>query len=403
MQAIMQKRITFQNRDNLTLSGALHVPVADPVAYALFAHCFTCTKSINAAVKISETLAEQGIATLRFDFTGLGGSKGDFSDSNFSTNINDLIDAAEFLKQEFQAPQLLIGHSLGGTAILAASQHIASATAIASIGSPSNPEHILHLLEEHLAELERSGSADVKLAGRPFTFKQEFVDDVLSHQINYRDLRKALMIMHSPLDDTVSVDEAGKIFSQAMHPKSFVSLDGADHLLSNAQDSQYAAQVLASWATRYIEINASSNVENQGVLASAKTAQGFLCQVNANGHRLIADEPRAMGGTNLGPSPYDLLGSALATCTAMTLNMYARHKKIDLQKVDVLVDHSRLHAEDCVDCEKSAGKVDVFNRAITLEGNLSAEQQARMLQIADRCPVHKTLENEIKITTELDN
>jgi len=399
----MQQRIKFQNRDQLDLSGALHLPNSgDAIAYALFAHCFTCTKSINAAVAISETLAQRGIATLRFDFTGLGGSKGDFADSNFSTNINDLIDAARFLENEFESPQLLIGHSLGGTAILAASQQIESAKAVASIGSPSNPEHILHLLQEHLSELEDSGSADVKLAGRPFKFKQGFVEDVRSHEIDYRNLRKALMVMHSPLDDTVSVDEAGKIFSQALHPKSFVSLDGADHLLSSKQDSQYAAEVLASWAMRYIELVDVNKPAEQGVSARAKTNEGFLCKVNANGHHLLADEPISFGGTNLGPSPYDFLGSALATCTAMTLNMYARHKKIQLHNVEVKVDHSRIHAEDCVDCEKSAGKVDVFNRAITLEGNLSPEQEVRMLQIADRCPVHKTLENEIKITTELD-
>lgn len=373
----------------------------EPMAYALFAHCFTCTKSINAAVAISETLAQRGIATLRFDFTGLGASKGDFAESSFSTNINDLVDAAGFLATEFQAPQLLIGHSLGGTAMLAAAGHIESARAVACIGSPSSPEHILHLLAEHLGELEGSGSAEVKLAGRPFKFKQSFVDDVRGHEIDYRGLRKALMVMHSPQDDTVSVDEAGKIFSQALHPKSFVSLESADHLLSKKHDSQYAAEVLASWATRYIESAPVMVSAESGVNASANTKQGFLCEVSANGHNLIADEPLSMGGTNLGPSPYDFLGSALATCTAMTLNMYARHKKIDLTHVEVKVDHSRIHAQDCVDCEKSAGKVDVFNRAITFKGNLSSEQKARMLQIADRCPVHKTLENEIKITTEL--
>jgi len=398
----MQQRLKFQNRKQLSLSAVLHLPnTGEAAAYALFAHCFTCTKSINAAVAISETLAQRGIATLRFDFTGLGASKGDFAESNFSTNIDDLIDAAEFLKAELDAPQLLIGHSLGGTAILAASQQIESAKAVVSIGSPSNPEHILHLLSEHLTELEQSGSADVKLAGRSFKFKQGFVDDVRGHEIKYRKLRKALLVMHSPQDDTVSVDEAGKIFSQALHPKSFVSLDGADHLLSKKQDSKYAAEVLASWAMRYIETRTDIADTELGVLAKAKTNQGFLCDVNANGHQLIADEPLSMGGTNLGPSPYDFLGSALATCTAMTLNMYARHKKVELENVEVKVEHSRIHAEDCVDCEKSVGKVDVFNRLITLEGNLSPEQETRMLQIADRCPVHKTLENEIKITTKI--
>ena len=402
----MPKLLKFRNRDQLDLSAALHTPkMGEPIAYALFAHCFTCTKSINAAVVIADTLAKRGIATLRFDFTGLGGSKGDFSDSNFSTNINDLVDAANFLEAEFAAPQLLVGHSLGGTAILAASAQIESAKAVVSIGSPADPEHILHLLAEHLNELEYSGSAEIKLAGRPFEFKQDFVDDVRIHDIDYRGLRKALMVMHSPSDDTVSVDEASKIYAQALHPKSFVSLDQADHLLSKKGDSRYAADVLASWAMRYIDANdqpqSNSAAIAHDVSVSAQTKQGFLCDINASGHQLVADEPLSVGGSNLGPSPYDLLGSALATCTAMTLNMYARHKKIELNQVDVSVDHRRIHAEDCVDCEKVDGKVDVFDRSIHLSGTLSPEQEARMLQIADRCPVHKTLENEIKINTEL--
>lgn len=399
----MQQKLKFRNREQLELSGVIHFPKTNkPLSFALFAHCFTCTKSINAAVAISETLAQQGIATLRFDFTGLGSSKGDFANSDFSSNINDLIDAADFLKSDFEAPQLLVGHSLGGTAILAAAEKIPSAKAVVSIGSPSQPEHILHLLSESLDELKQTGSANIELAGRPFEFKQAFVDDVRSHNINYRNLNKALLIMHSPHDDTVSVDEAGKIFTQAMHPKSFLSLDGADHLLSRKNDSQYVAKVLVNWAMRYIDCSESDDTISQGITANSKTDHGFLCQVQANGHQFLADEPTSYGGTNLGPSPYDLLGSALATCTAMTLNMYARHKKIDLQSVQVKVDHSRIHANDCNDCDKESGKVDFFNRSISLEGNLSVAQQARMLEIADKCPVHKTLENEIKIGTELN-
>ena len=241
---------------------------------------------------------------------------------------------------------------------------------------------------------------DIKLAGRPFTFKQAFVDDVRSHNINYRNLNKALLIMHSPLDDTVSIDEAGKIFSQAIHPKSFLSLDRADHLLSRKDDSQYAAKVIVNWAMRYLDISESEKTISQGIIASSETDRGFLCQVQANGHHFFADEPTSYGGSNLGPSPYDLLGSALATCTAMTLNMYARHKKIDLKSVQVHVDHSRIYADDCSDCDKGTGKVDLFSRRISLEGDLSSEQEARMLQIADKCPVHKTLENEIKISTD---
>ena len=399
----MQQSVKFQNRKQLSLSGALHLPDASsPIAYALYAHCFTCTKSIQAAVVISDNLSKHGIATLRFDFAGLGASKGDFSDSTFSSNVEDLIDAAAFLAEQHKAPQLLIGHSLGGTAVLAAAKSIPSANAVATIGSPSSPEHILHLLEGRLTDLEDKGSVDVKLAGRPFTFKQSFVDDVRNHTIDYRGLRKALMVMHSPTDDTVSINEATTIFSSALHPKSFVTLDQASHLLSNKRDSNYAADVLASWAMRYIELPTENSTSNNDhvVTASALTDQGFLCKINASGHALLADEPLSVGGKNLGPSPYDFLASALASCTAMTLNMYARHKKIDLQNVDVAVNHHRIHADDCIDCEKSDGKVDVFHRAITLSGNLSDAQRSRMLEIADRCPVHRTLENEIKITTE---
>lgn len=398
----MQQRINFTNRKGNRLSGVLHLPdTKDVQAYAVYAHCFTCTKSIKAAVTIANTLATHGIATLRFDFTGLGGSKGAFADSNFSTDINDVVDAANYLTQEHQAPQLLVGHSLGGTAVLAAAQYIESAKAVASIGSPADPAHILHLFEEHLSALELDGEADISLAGRPFVFKQEFVDDVKRHEINYRGLRKALMVMHSPTDDTVSPDEASKIFSRALHPKSFVSLDNADHLLSRTKDAQYAGDVLSSWAMRYIEPQQTEPATAQGVLVSANTQQGFLCNVTASGHQLIADEPISVGGTNLGPSPYDYLATALGSCTAMTLNMYARHKKIDLDKVSVDVTHSRIHAKDCVDCEKSDGQIDVLKRTVSLEGNLTEEQRARMLQIADRCPVHKTLENEIKIVSEL--
>lgn len=399
----MQRQIRFDNRAGHSLSGVLHQPDAVPVvAYALFAHCFTCTKNINSATNIADTLARHGIATLRFDFTGLGASKGTFSESNFSTDVQDLIDAADFLANQYSAPQLLVGHSLGGTAILAASKCIDSAKAVASIGSPASPEHILHLLESKLESIEQDGNATVELAGRPFEFTQEFVDDARSHTVDYRGLGKALMVMHSPLDDLVSIDEASEIFGPAMHPKSFITLDDADHLLSRKRDAQYVGDVLASWAMRYIETpNAESHSEHIGVRVSATTADGFLCHVAANGHALTADEPIGVGGANLGPSPYDFLASALGTCTAMTLNIYARHKKIDVAKVSVDVTHNRIHAEDCIDCEKKNGQIDVLTRTISIDGDLSKEQSARMLQIADRCPVHKTLENEIKIESKL--
>lgn len=399
----MQHRVNFLNRHGIKLSGVLHVPdILETRAYALYAHCFTCTKSIKAAVTISSVLERQGIATLRIDFTGLGGSKGSFSDSTFSTDVSDLIDASNYLENEYQAPALMVGHSLGGTATLAAAGHIPSAKAVVSIGSPAEPSHILHLLEEHLNKLESDGEAEVSLAGRRFSFKQEFVEDVEKYEIDYRRLRKALLVMHSPIDDTVNVDEAGKIFGAALHPKSFVTLDDADHLLGKTNDAEYAADVISAWVERYLEPVVAED-SDKGVSVTANTKQGFLCRVEANGHNLAADEPLSMGGTNLGPSPYDFLGAALGSCTAMTLNMYARHKKIDLQSVSVDVNHSRIHAEDCSECESTNGKVDVLSRTIRLEGDLSAKQRERILQIADRCPVHKTLENEIRIVSELSD
>ena len=397
----MQKRVHFENRQGHRLAGIMHFPDNNNIlSYALFAHCFTCTKNINAATNVAGALAAEGIATLRFDFTGLGASKGAFEETTFSTNIEDLVDAASFLSEDYQAPQLLVGHSLGGTAILAASKYIESARAVASIGSPADPEHILHLLSNSLECIADQGSSEVDLAGRKFTFKQEFVDDVKKYTVDFKHLNKALMIMHSPIDDTVSVQEAAKIFSEAMHPKSFVSLDNADHLLSNSKDSQYAGTVLATWAKRYIEIP-EFNTQRKDVHVRARTDQGFVCSIDASGHSVLADEPTSVsGGTNLGPTPYDYLAAALGTCTAMTLNMYARHKKIDVEEVVVDVSHNRIHADDCVDCEKSAGDIDMFTRAISISGNLDEKQTKRMLEIADRCPVHKTLENEIKIRTK---
>jgi putative redox protein len=400
----MQQRIHFNNRHDHKIAGILHLPDTGEIrAYALFAHCFTCTKNINSATNIAGALAKQGIATLNFDFTGLGASKGDFADSTFSTDIEDLIDAAQFLQHNYRAPQLLVGHSLGGTAVLAASKSIPSANAIVSIASPANPSHILHLLENHLDELKEKGEATLDLAGRPFTFNQGFVDDANAHSIDFRSLGKALMVLHSPQDTTVSIDEASKIFGQAMHPKSFVSLDRMDHLLVKSEDARYVGNILAAWAERYLDVEELEvlDVGDDGVYVNGKTAESFLCHVGASGHDLLADEPISIGGTNLGPTPYDYLAGGLGACTAMTLNMYARLKKLDVTDVGVLVEHDRIHAEDCVDCEKQNGKIDVFTRTISISGNIDEQVRQRMLQIADRCPVHKTLENEIKIETKL--
>lgn len=405
----MQKKVTFKTQQDFKLTGVLHLPDNKVTkAYALFAHCFTCTKNINSAVNIANALADEGIATLRFDFTGLGASKGEFADTSFTTNVNDLIDAANYLSEEHEAPQIIVGHSLGGTAILAAAKEIPSAKAVATIGSPSSPEHVLHQLEPELKTLEEKGEATIKLAGRPFTFKQDFVDDVRKHTIDIHGLHKALMVMHSPIDDTVPIKEAEIIYKKALHPKSFITLDKADHLMSKTEDSMYAGHVLARWATRYIDVTEEPKVPEakDNVVVTAQTSEGFLNRVNANGHELLADEPEKVGGTNLGPSPYDLLSTALGTCTAMTLNMYARRKKLDVSKVIVNVSHDKIHAKDCEQCQdrdgkKKSGKIDKFHRSIIIEADITEEQRQRMLEIADLCPVHKTLHSETIIETVL--
>jgi putative redox protein len=404
----MQERITFKNRRGQALAGVLHHPAGKKAhACAVFAHCFTCTKNNKAAVRISEALASDGLAVLRFDFTGLGQSEGDFSNTHFSSNVDDLVDAAVFMSSRDLPPSLLIGHSLGGTAVLAAAPEVDSVVAVATIGSPANASHVLGQLEEDLPEIESQGRATVNLAGRPFDISKDFVEDVRTQSVceNLPSLRKALLVMHSPVDEVVSIDQAALIYSQAKHPKSFISLDDADHLMTHDGDSIYAARMLAAWACRYIdsegdEQEAPGRVDGAAVVRG-NTRDGMLVSVNANGHRFIADEPPALGGSGLGPTPYDLLGAALASCTVMTLNYFARREKLPLEQVEVSVSHDRIHADDCLTCEKTSGKIDRFNRDVSVRGDLDEEQRQLLLKIADRCPVHKTLENEITVVNRL--
>jgi putative redox protein len=404
----MEKKVVFKTESGTKLSGVIHHPDAGtPRAYALFAHCFTCTKNNRAAIYISEALCQRGIAVLRFDFTGLGQSEGDFADTHFSSNVQDLIDAARFLEKDYRAPDIIVGHSLGGTAILAAAPRIQSAVAVATIGSPADADHILHLLEDDLETIERQGKATVKLAGRLFQVRSEFVEDVRSQSVRdgIHSLRKALLVMHSPVDEIVSVKEAARIYDSALHPKSFISLDGADHLLSRKADSQFAGRMLSAWASRFIDDpddQTEHAVFHTGhVVVSGKTEDIFRVSINADGHYLKGDEPEEFGGADTGPSPYDLLSASLAACTVMTLNMYARHKQLDLESVRVDVQHGKIHAQDCSDCDSNSAKIDHFTRLLHIKGDLTHEQRLRLLEIADRCPVHKTLHSEIDVGTEL--
>ncbi|MEM1263449.1 MAG: bifunctional alpha/beta hydrolase/OsmC family protein [Pseudomonadota bacterium] len=398
--------VNFANAAGETLAGLIDLPSGPTRAFALFAHCFTCTKNLKAASNISKALNEAGFGTLRFDFTGLGQSDGEFAATTFSSNVADLMAAAEFLERDYQAPQLLVGHSLGGTAVLQAAPSIASARAVATIGSPAAPAHVRHLLRGGEAELAANGEAEVEIGGRPFRIRQAFVDDLEKQALpgSVRDLGKALLLFHSPQDTIVSIDNAAELYQHARHPKSFVTLDKADHLLSNAADSQYVGSVLAGWAERYLDApnGTRADAPPAGVIRAQTPIAGFKTAVTSDRHELVADEPTSVpGGTDLGPSPYELLSAALASCTSMTLKMYASHKKLPLESVSVDVKHSKIHAEDCEHCESTDGRIDRFERSISYVGDLSDEQAARLLQIADKCPVHKTLEGEIDIVSTL--
>ena len=404
---MQSKKVSFPNNTGHSLSGILDLPDTRPVAYALFAHCFTCSKNLKAATNIARSMTDAGFAVLRFDFTGLGQSEGAFEDTSFSSNVDDLLAAADWLTEEHEAPKVLFGHSLGGTAVLQAAPSVSGAVAVATIGSPADPGHVAHMFVESEAELRQNGVAEVSLGGRPFRVKEAFLDDLDKHDLpgSVANLRKALLVMHAPLDEVVAVDNASALFVAAKHPKSFISLDKADHLLSSEDDSRYAGRVLAAWATRFLpEVGAAEDLAAADGEVVARTAVGgFRTEVVAGRHRLIADEPRSVGGGDEGPTPYDLLAASLATCTTMTLRMYANHKKLPLHSATVRVEHGRVHADDCVDCEQSDGQIHEFRRELTLEGDLSQEQRARMLEIADRCPVHKTLHNEIKVRSVLAN
>jgi putative redox protein len=402
---MQNQKVSFENQQGQALSGLLDLPTAEPFAYALLAHCFTCSKNLKAASNIARALNDSGIAVLRFDFTGLGQSEGEFSDTNFSSNVDDLLAAVGYLCREHEAPAILVGHSLGGTAVLQAAAQVESAVAVATIGSPSEPAHVARLFSGSEDNLRDRGEALVDLGGRPFLMKRQFLDDLENHDLraSIGSLRKALLIMHAPLDSVVEIDNASELFGAAKHPKSFVSLDSADHLLSQEADSRYAGHVLASWASRYLpSVKAPDALHAaEGEVVARTQLDGFRTEVRLGHHRIVADEPRSVGGTDQGPTPYDLLSAALATCTSMTLRMYANHKKLDLDSATVSVEHDRIHAADCEDCESGSGKIDEFRRTVSLAGDLTDAERSRMLEIADRCPVHRTLDGEIKVRTAL--
>jgi len=465
--AMIRNKVEFESK-GIKLAGLLESSDSDNNrAYAVFAHCFTCSKDIAAASRISRALVALGYAVLRFDFTGLGNSDGDFSNTNFSSNVDDLVAAADFLRSNFRAPQLLIGHSLGGAAVLKAAGSIAEVSAIATIGAPYTAEHVSKQLASDLEKISEDGEAEVNLAGRKFKIKQQFVNDIRSQNNDHiAKLRRALLVLHSPIDETVNIAEAEKIYREALHPKSFISLDKADHLLSRAEDSEYVAACISAWASRFLpkaiaeEMSTSQLSENSGQptadsvnqdaaaggpisMSSQGTgsnpfehllpglgvwASGFLPElslitqnastlskghvrivernkhfarnVHSDNHAWISDEPISMGGHDLGPDPYEHLLAGLGACTSMTLRMYANRKKLALDSIDVKLSHQRSHAKDCEGCDSEKGFVDVIERNITLSGDLTDTERRRLMEIADRCPVHLTMENNPKIVTK---
>lgn len=407
-------KFEFDNAQGQTLAGLLETPegVSNIEHFAIFAHCFTCGKDIAAASRIARALAKKGIAVLRFDFTGLGNSDGDFANTNFSSNVADLVAAARALEKDYLPPSLIIGHSLGGAAVLQAVKEIPSLKAVVTLAAPATAEHVKHLFCSVESDISEKGEAKVAIGMREFNIKKQLIDDLDQHNDtqHIRKLGVPLLVFHSPVDSIVNISEASKIYQAAMHPKSFISLDNADHLLSNKDDAEYVATTMSAWASRYLNssvseaepaIRTSKNLA-AGVVRVNELDKAFLRGLLTDSHQLKADEPLDFGGSNLGPSPYDLLLMSLGACTSMTLRMYANHKKWPLDDVLIDLQHERIHAKDCADCEKSDGKIDRIVRKITLVGDqLDEAQLKRLMEVADRCPVHRTLENNPVVVSEM--
>lgn len=400
------KKLSITGHAGDELAARIDMPLGSRVhASALFAHCFTCSKDLQAVRRISRALTQEGIAVVRFDFTGLGESAGDFAETNFSSNIGDLVRVAEFMERNYEAPSILMGHSLGGAAVLQAAHRIPSAKAVASIGAPADPEHVRRHFADKEQDIRATGEAEIVLAGRHFTITEQFLDDLEQSRMEQaiRNLDRALLIFHSPVDKIVSIDNAERIYRTARHPKSFISLDTADHLLTDAGDAAYVGDVTAAWARKYVESKklGDGSVSEEGAVLVHTGASGYRTDLVAGGHPLVADEPETAGGTDEGPSPYQLLAASLGSCTSMTLRMYADRKDWPLEGITVELTHGKVHAEDCEACPDVDRKVDRITRKIRVEGSLDDNQRGRLLEIADKCPVHRTLSSGVVVESAL--
>ena len=401
------EKVTFTNQLGYQLSAKIDYPLSKgPHPFAIFVHVFTGNKNLKSARHISRALTLNGVAVLRFDFTGLGESEGDFADTNFTSNIEDIIAANDYLATHHTAPCIIIGHSLGGAASLFAGAKLDNIKAIVTIGAPSYPDHVSHLIKDDLSKIESEGCATISIDGREFVIKKQFLDDLKNqdHVAIIKNLDKALLVMHSPQDSIVEISNAANIYHLAHHPKSFVTLDGADHMLTSKDDAFYAGQVIASWVQRYVPFQTKEKLRTaQQVVVKLSSEDGFTTNIQAGPHGLVADEPEEVGGNDFGPDPYELLNSALGACTAMTLHMYARRKGWQLEDVIVHLSHSKTsqYFEDAQDSGSSKSKIDKFEKTIELIGDLDNTQRQRLLQIADRCPIHRTLDSPQTFVTKL--
>lgn len=399
-------KVSFPNSKGEEIAAVIDFPFDQkPSAYAILAHCFTCSKNFNGVRNVSHGLTQNGIAVMRFDFTGLGESSGDFSDTNFTTNIEDLKAAYQFMETEYEAPEILLGHSLGGAAVLYAGAELDKVKAIVTIAAPSTPDHVTHLIKDKIPEIEEKGKAKVNLAGREFEIEKHFLESLKRKTIKEvmkGNRGKALLVMHSPQDKLVEIANARRIYESGHHPKSFITLNNADHLLTKKSDAQYAGRIVAEWVKKYVEEQEKVVVRSKShVAAELDVEDNFTTYIKAGRHDLVADEPEKVGGDDYGPDPYALIASGLAACTAMTVKMYAQRKGWALTDIKVHVDHAKDYAHDCKEQQDSSSKIDVFTRTVEFIGDLTDDQKKKLLQIANKCPVHKTLKNASAIETTM--